>query len=142
MTPENVEAVAALEKECFSSPWSLDSMVKELSNPIAVYYTAFENGLLAGYIGMHYIIDEGYINNVAVRESHRRRGVATLLLKTLLDCGREKNLCALTLEARASNQAAIALYKRFGFRQAGLRKAYYTLPTEDALLMTLVLHHD
>lgn len=139
MTQENVEAVAALEQECFSSPWSLDSLVEELSNPLAVYYTAFRDGELVGYIGMHHIIDEGYINNVAVRESCRRQGIATQLLETLMDYAKKEDLLTLTLEVRASNQAAIAMYKDFGFKEVGLRKAYYTLPTEDAALMTLEL---
>lgn len=137
MTVDTVEAVALLESRCSSTPWSLDALAEELSNPIAVYYTATLDGKVAGYIGMHHIVDEGYINNVAVDADYRRNGVATLLLGALTAYAKAHSLRTLTLEVRASNAPAIALYSGFGFVQAGLRRGYYTLPTEDALLMTL-----
>ena len=137
MTMDTVEAVALLESRCISPPWSLDALVEELSNPIAVYYTAILDGRLVGYIGMHHIVDEGCINNVAVEPDCRRNGVATLLLGALTSYAKAHGLRTLTLEVRASNDPAIALYSGFGFARVGLRRGYYALPTEDALLMTL-----
>lgn len=136
MTMETVEAVERLEKECFSNPWSLESLAVELSNPMAVVVTASIDGVVVGYAGMHHIVDQGDIHNIAVTASHRRKGVATVLLAALLDYGTENDLEQLTLEVRASNQAAIALYETFGFEQVGRRKDYYQGPKEDALILT------
>lgn len=139
MTLETVEAVEALERECFTNPWSLDALAEELSNPLAVFYVAEADGAVVGYVGMHHIIDEGYITNVAVTQSYRRMGVAALLIRTLMDYAREHDMAMLTLEVRPSNGPACGLYKSFGFAQAGERKAYYQHPAEDALILTVKL---
>ena len=136
MTMENITQVEALEKQCFSVPWSIDSLAQELSNPMAVFYTAHIDGEIAGYAGMHHIIDEGYIANIAVSPAHRRRGIASALVGELLAYAEENELAMLTLEVRASNEAAIALYTRFGFEPAGHRRRFYTGPVEDAIIMT------
>ena len=93
-----------------------------------------EGGVL-GYAGLQVVLDEGYIDNIAVEEAARRHGVGDALLDVFCRFG-EVNLAFLTLEVRASNQAAIALYEKHGFTQAGLRKNYYDKPREDAVLMT------
>lgn len=134
---DTLREVEALEQECFSNPWSLDSLADELSNPIAVVRTAAINGKVVGYAGMHHIIDEGYITNIAVTQSHRRTGVATALMEELIRYAEENDLRMLTLEVRPSNHAAIAFYKKFNFEQEGRRTHYYTNPTEDALILTL-----
>jgi len=131
--------VAELEKACFADPWSLNSLLVELLNPNAVYLTAMKERTLLGYVGMHHIIDEGHITNLAVSPAHRREGIGKLLLKTLISRARNSKTALLTLEARASNTAAIALYGGFGFFPAGLRRGYYNNPVEDALIMTLFL---
>lgn len=136
MSLETVQAVETLEQECFSNPWSLDSLAEELSNPISVFYVATVNDVLVGYAGMHHIIDEGYITNIAVTEAFRRNGVATALLNALLDYAKENDLRMLTLEVRPSNAEALALYMAFKFEQTGQRKNYYRGPTEDALILT------
>jgi len=134
---QNVNQVAELEKVCFSQPWSLDSLLGELLNPNAVYLTAMRGEIVLGYLGMHQIIDEGYINNLAVAPGYRRQGIANTLLRELINHAREQRLAFLTLEVRASNKEAIALYGGLGFAPAGLRKNYYTIPAEDAVIMTL-----
>ncbi|WRS26792.1 ribosomal protein S18-alanine N-acetyltransferase [Oscillospiraceae bacterium MB08-C2-2] len=136
MSVENVEKVEELEKACFSAPWSLDSLVEELSNPMAVFRVAYLGEELAGYMGMHHIIDEGYITNIGVFPQLRRQGVARALLEDMLCYGEENDLNFLTLEVRPSNEAAIALYKAYGFEEAGRRTGYYQNPVEDALLLT------
>ena len=94
-----------------------------------------------GYAGVNTVLDEGYINNVAVAPQFRRQGVADELIAALVRFGRAK-LAFLTLEVRASNAPAIALYAKHGFREAGRRKNYYDDPKEDAILMTLEFDHE
>lgn len=126
-----------LEKQCFSMPWSMEMLMAELISPTCRYYAAEEDGVLAGYCGMQYVLDEGYINNIAVDPAYRRRGIASALMDRAIDVARELELAFLTLEVRESNTAAIALYEKFGFVSVGQRRAYYERPTEDAVLMTL-----
>ena len=112
-------------------------MRQELRNPMAVYFTAQSGGDVVGYAGMHCICGEGHITNLAVAPGHRRAGVARALLDALLAHAHAHRLALLTLEVRASNKAALALYGGLGFAQAGLRHGYYDAPREDALIMTL-----
>lgn len=137
MTAEVIPQIAALEKRCFSDPWSENALKEELFNDMASFLAAVtEDGTVVGYAGLHCILDEGYIANVAVAPEYRRQGVAGELLGVFLRFGKA-NLAFLTLEVRASNEPAIALYRKFGFREAGRRKNYYTAPKEDAILMTV-----
>jgi ribosomal-protein-alanine N-acetyltransferase len=136
MSLANVEAVEELERECFSNPWSLDSLAEELSNPLAVFRVITVGGEIAGYAGMHHIIDEGYITNIAVKAEFRRQGVATALMRYLLTYAEENDMRMVTLEVRASNEKAIALYAGLKFEEVGCRRRFYTNPTEDALIMT------
>ena len=92
-------------------------------------------GEVLGYAGLHVVLDEGYIDNVAVRPSCRRQGIADRLLDVFCRFGQAK-LAFLTLEVRPSNTAAVALYEKHGFQEAGRRKDYYENPKEDALLLT------
>ena len=141
MAPQHLAAIAALEKICFSHPWSRDSLAQELANPNAAFFAALLGSPpeVAGYLGMHHVLDEGYIANIAVHPRYRRRGVASALLQSLVEYARSISLSFLTLEVRPSNQAAISLYTAFGFEKAGERPAFYQDPTEDAWLMTLYL---
>ena len=92
-----------------------------------------------GYVGMMFVLDEGYISNVAVSPEHRRQGIASALIGELLRRAEELRLSFVTLEVRESNAPAIALYERFGFAPVGRRKGYYDAPKEDAILMTRFL---
>ena len=139
MDRSHLPALAALELECFSAPWSEAMLAEELYNDAASYIVAQrEDGEVLGYAGLHVVLDEGYITNIAVKAKYRRMGVAGQLLGAFLRFGRE-HLAFLTLEVRASNKPAIALYLRYGFAQVGRRKNYYDNPREDALIMTLEL---
>ena len=137
MSEETLEAVAALEKACFTAPWSLKGLREELVNPMAFFIVALIDGQVAGYAGLHHVLDEGFIANVAVGESYRRRGVASALLEAFIAYAREHGLVLLTLEVRVGNTAAQALYQQYGFVEDGRRKDYYRHPTEDALLLGL-----
>lgn len=142
MTAEHISQIAALERACFSHPWSEALLENELWNDAAVVIVAEgEDGTVLGYAGLQTVLDEGYINNVAVDEEFRRQGVADELIAAFVRYG-QANLAFLTLEVRASNAPAIALYAKHGFVQAGRRKNYYEDPKEDALLMTLKFDHE
>lgn len=137
MTMEHILQVAALERACFSRPWSEDALRSELWNDAAVIIVAeSEDGSVLGYAGLQTVLDEGYITNVAVDNAYRRQGIADELIAAFVRFGQAK-LAFLTLEVRASNAPAIALYAKHGFVEVGRRKNYYDDPKEDALLMTL-----
>ncbi|MBR1689517.1 MAG: ribosomal protein S18-alanine N-acetyltransferase [Oscillibacter sp.] len=137
MTADHLDEVAELERVCFSMPWSRKMLAEELDNALSAFLVALdEEGQVAGYAGLQVVLDEGYITNVAVRPDCRRRGVAGKLLQVFLDFARGNRLAFLTLEVRASNYDAIALYGSRGFRSVGRRKNYYEHPKEDALIMT------
>jgi len=136
MDRSHVSQVAALERECFSMPWSETMLEDSLYDSNASFIVAEdEEGNILGYAGLHAVLDEGYIDNIAVEEAARRHGVASALLDVFCRFA-EVNLAFLTLEVRKSNAAAIALYEKFGFQQVGIRKGFYSHPREDAVIMT------
>ncbi len=140
MAAAHIAAIAALEERCFSTPWSAAALAEELDNPHAVFRVAVDaDGRVLGYAGMHHIGDEGYIDNVAVDPAARRQGVARRLMAELEAYGREHALYRLTLEVRASNAAAIALYAGAGYVCDGVRPHFYRKPPEDAAIYSLVL---
>ena len=130
MTEDHVAAIAVLESLCFSDPWSEHALREELDNPCARFLVATDNGAVVGYLGCHHIAGEGFIANVAVHPDHRRRGIARLLVQA----AQAESVSRLMLEVRASNTAAIALYRSLGFTEDGIRPRFYTHPTEDAVL--------
>ena len=140
MDRSHIQQIAALEKECFSTPWTENMLEDALFDSQASFIVAeAEDGSILGYAGLHVIVDEGYIDNIAVEEAARRHGVASALLDVYCRFG-AVNLAFLTLEVRKSNLPAIALYEKFGFQQAGLRPGYYQHPREDAVIMTREFH--
>ena len=144
MTTADLDDLARLESICFSTPWTRNMLAEELDNACAAYLVAkeAESGTIVGYAGLQVAADEGYITNIAVFPACRRQGVATALLRVFLDFAQANRLSFLTLEVRAGNAAAIGLYEKYGFRQVGRRKNYYTKPKEDALLMTRAFFYD
>ena len=137
MDYDNVDQVAEIEKACFSKPWSRQMLLDAMENLSAAMIVArAENGIVLGYAGLTVVLDEGYINNIAVLEEYRKQGVASALLEVFIRFAEANDLAFLTLEVRASNAPAIALYGKHGFEEVGRRKNYYDAPKEDALLMT------
>ena len=139
MTSGHLDDVYIIETECFSHPWSKQSLEEEMNNETSLFLVAKEENEVIGYIGMSIVIDEGYIFNVAVRESYRNKGVATALINELVTYGKKNNFSFITLEVRESNLPAISLYSKFGFIKAGERKDYYSNPKENAILLTKYL---
>ena len=137
MNGDYLDEVAELERICFTTPWSRNMLAEELENDLSAFLVALDgNENVAGYAGLQVILDEGSITNVAVRPDCRRQGIAGKLLQVFLDFAQGNHLAFLTLEVRASNYDAIALYGSRGFREAGRRKNYYEHPREDAIIMT------
>ena len=137
MTAEHIAALAALERACFSDPWSEAGLSEELDNPHAVFRVAVEGDTVLGYVGMHHLLDEGFITNVAVSPAARRRGVARALLADLAAYGTAHGLYRITLEVRVGNTPAITLYEGAGYTRDGVRPGFYRDPTEDAAIYSL-----
>lgn len=137
MNADHLDEVAELERICFSTPWSRNMLAEELDNMLSAFLVALDDrDRVVGYAGVQVILDEGYITNIAVRPECRRQGIAAKLLQVFMDFAKANQLSFLTLEVRASNYDAIALYGSRGFRSMGRRKNYYEHPREDALIMT------
>ena len=140
-TPAHLNGAAELEKLCFSSPWSASSLELLTNDGIGVGYILTASvapgtePMVAAYGGMLITVDEGQITNVAVHPEHRRKGYGAAIVRSLLRHAKDEKLESVSLEVRASNTAAIELYKRAGFTEVGRRKGFYTKPTEDALVM-------
>ena len=135
MRPEHVAQVAELEKLCFSAPWSENAVRGELTNPLSLWLVAVDGDTVAGYIGSQSVMGEADMMNVAVSPSYRRQGIAEKLVVSLVEKLTAQKVSSLTLEVRASNEPAIALYEKLSFMQVGRRPNYYTKPTEDALIL-------
>ena len=137
MLPQILE----IERACFSDPWTPSILQSQISSPDHIFLAALEEETVVGYAGLTYVLDEGNITNVAVAPEWRRRGIADALLRELERRARAPllKLAFLTLEVRAGNESAIALYEKHGYKPVGRRKNYYEKPVEDALLMTLEL---
>ena len=133
---DDIDAVAAIEAECFSEPWSSQAFADVLYREDVILLAAGTDDCpTAGYVCMYMAADEGEITNVAVRSDCRGAGIAGALMDELMGRAKEHGIEKIFLEVRESNAPAIALYNKKGFEQCGVRKAFYREPTEDALLM-------
>ena len=133
-----IPEISEIERECFSHPWSEQSLRESFKNPDAYFFVYREDGKIIGYISAEIILDEGYIMNIAVKPKFRGRGVGKALVRHMIKHF-ENDLKFLTLEVRASNTAAISLYEKLGFAVIGRRKNYYQKEHEDAILMKKTL---
>lgn len=138
--PQHIAQIEDIEKSCFSAPWTREQLLSQRSGDMHVFLAACGgDGSVLGYAGMACVLDEGYISNVAVAPRYRRQGVADGLLDELLRRSGERELAFVTLEVRRGNISAQGLYAKHGFIPVGERRNYYTLPAEDAVLMTKFL---
>ena len=131
----HIKAIAELEKECFSTPWS-ENAIKTAMLGGTDFFVAQKGKRTVGFIGISCVLDEGYITNIAVRESERQKGVGTALLNRVFAKAQDSKLSFVSLEVRQSNQKAISLYGKFGFKEEGKRPNFYEKPKEDALILT------
>lgn len=136
MTLDDVEAVYAIEQATFSTPWSRQSFVDEMTtNKCARYVVAEEAGRVIAYAGAWLVFEEGHITNIAVKAEERGRGVGTAVTRALMQYAANMGVQYLTLEVRKSNLAARKMYQSLGFLELGVRKRYYEDNGEDAYLM-------
>ena len=136
MNESHVASVAAIEKECFGrDAWSEKSVSGELTNALALWLVAVEGETVAGYVGSQTVCNETDMMNVAVTADFRRQGIGEKLVTALVEELKAIESHSLTLEVRASNTPAQALYEKLGFAEAGRRPRYYQNPKEDALIL-------
>ena len=133
--PCHVPQVAAIERMCFSDPWSEESLATTASGEYGCGMVGLVDGAVVAYACMVSVLDEGEIVNVATHPDHRRHGYAREVLSALLELAREQGIVTLTLEVRVSNHGAQALYRSLGFEDVGTRRDFYTHPREDAIIM-------
>lgn len=136
MRREHLRQVLRIEEACYPRPWSAALFLSELSQRSSRRYSVAKVGpMVVGYLGMMLVADEGHITNVAVDPAWWGRGVAAWLLLDAARAAPSQGARHLTLEVRVGNDRARALYSRFGFAPAGLRRNYYPETGEDALVM-------
>jgi ribosomal-protein-alanine N-acetyltransferase len=138
MTVEDVPAAHEIDKSSFTLPWPERSLRFEVSNnPVARCWAAELDGRVVGMLVLWMIIDEAHIATLAIHPDFRRQGIAEQLLVTALEKANEEGAQSALLEVRAGNEAAQALYQKYGFEVVGRRERYYKDNNEDAVLMTL-----
>lgn len=142
MKSEHISEIAEIESRCFSMPWTEKSLSDELENENAHFLAAVFDGKVIGYVGVIEICGEADITNVAVLPEYRRCGIGEMLMKEAENGAVLRKCDSITLEVRVSNTAAISLYNKSGYKQAGIRKGFYEKPKEDALLMTKYLNEE
>lgn len=135
MDETHVQAVAELEKICFSDPWSANSIMSEVHNPLSCWYVAMDGDRLVGYIGSQSVLGWADMMNLAVHPDYRGQGIGEQLVNMLVDYLMNHDVSCLTLEVRVSNMPARKLYDKLGLSEVGRRPGYYHNPKEDALIL-------
>ncbi len=136
MTVDDIPMVQLVERKCFTTPWSRNIFISEVTrNDNAIYIVAVVGERIVGYAGIWIILDEGHITNIAVDPAFQRQGIGQGLLDVLTHAAVQRGVIAMTLEVRVSNTGAQALYSKLGFVPNGIRKQYYQDDKEDALIM-------
>jgi ribosomal-protein-alanine N-acetyltransferase len=132
----DLDAIERIERASYPTPWSRSMFASELAKPSSLSLGAVDDtGALVGYLVLSRYVDAWHVMNVAVAPDRRREGVASALLRQLLDETKDDVQRGYTLEVRVSNVGAISLYEGFGFKPKGVRRGYYTDNREDALIM-------
>ena len=139
MTQAHIADVAELEKLCFSTPWSAQSLELLTREGIGMGVVYLQEGKVVAYGGMLCGVDQGQITNVAVHPEYRRRGIGRAIVGALLKHAVNEKFEEVTLEVRKSNEAAQAMYRSMGFRAIATRPGFYSKPCEDGVIMTAYL---
>lgn len=137
LAERHLDAVCAIERLCFTTPWTRPLFEAELKRPETCHWRVLQapDGSVAAYGGFWKAVDEAHFTNIAVHPQRQRRGLGRQLLAALLDLARAQGCLSATLEVRPSNLAARALYESEGFTAAAIRPNYYSDDGEDALLL-------
>jgi ribosomal-protein-alanine N-acetyltransferase len=139
LSESELEDVLILEKDLFEEPWSREIFAKELSSETAKYFTLYSDSELVGYAGFNVIDGTAHLNTIGIKKTHQNNGLGSRLLDYIIKRSIERGCKEVFLEVRFSNKMARKLYTSFGFVPVGVRKNYYSNPTEDALIMILDL---
>jgi [ribosomal protein S18]-alanine N-acetyltransferase len=131
----HVNEVLYISNLSFLTPWTIESIEKELENKLARYVVAIKDNLVIGYGGIWLILDEGHITNIAVHPEYRGVGAGDMIVEALVELCKLEGIYSMTLEVRKSNLVAQSLYKKHGFIEEGVRKNYYADSHEDAVIM-------
>ncbi len=132
----DVPEILRIEETQFPEPWTRGMLIDEMSDVATRRYTvAVEEGVILGYLGVMFVLDELHVNTLGTAPAHEGRGVATALLTEAFADAGERRIARATLEVAASNTRAQRLYHRFGFAPVGVRRRYYERTGEDALIM-------
>lgn len=142
MNESHIDKIALIERQCFSRPWSRQSLSEELNYKAANFFVAAYKNDVYGYIGMHVIKGEAYVTNIAVEKLHQNKKIGSKLLDYVLKFGKENKFNFITLEVRNSNLIAKKLYKSKGFVEVATRKNFYNDPIEDAKILTYYFKED
>lgn len=138
MNQSHLDAVSRIEAELFTDAWSRNQFLSEIAIPVdRRYFVALRNTSVVGYIGVAVMGEDAHINNIAVVASLQRQGIGSRLLESAEQFAHDAGAEHLTLEVRASNTGARALYETYGFQQEGVRRGYYDDNREDAIVMWL-----
>jgi [ribosomal protein S18]-alanine N-acetyltransferase len=136
MREEDIDQVLEVELASFATPWSRDAFYNELTNnQFATYIVLEENDKIIGYCGVWIVVDEAHVTNIAILPDYRGKKLGQILMSKLIEVAIEKGAKSMTLEVRVTNDPALALYRKFGFQNGGIRKNYYSDNQEDALVM-------
>lgn len=138
----HIPAVLSIENASISPPWSEGALLNEVGRDDGLFTLAVENGAVLGFLILRRVADEAELYQIAIHEDARRRGVADILMNTAKEYCRKNNILSIYLEVRKSNEPAIRLYKKHGFKNEGRRKNYYSSPVEDAIVMAGFLAAD
>ncbi len=137
MTKEHLDKIKENLKEDFDEFWNENVLKNELENPASTYIVAKdEQNNIVGYAGIWQPIDEAHITNIVTKKDKRRNKIGTRMLEELIKVAKEKKLKDITLEVNVNNIPAINLYKKYNFKEVGIRKKYYN-NSDDAIIMTL-----
>jgi ribosomal-protein-alanine N-acetyltransferase len=134
--PEDVPQLFLLEQACFGDPWSQKSLRDTLNEEHSFFAVAEEDGRIYGYLNTTYVLDEMNLNRICVLPEYRRSGVGSALMQQMFTCAQQRQIRALYLEVRESNENAQRVYRRFGFQVVGRRAGFYQNPTEAGLVMS------
>jgi ribosomal-protein-alanine N-acetyltransferase len=135
VTSEDIPRILEIEQESFTPPWSVETFLNELDRDDSLFTVAIQDNEIVGFSITRQMADEAELQNIAVIKTHQRQGIADALVNSVLDWAKKQEIQAIYLEVRESNDSAIALYTKHGFKPIGLRRDYYDQPTENAVIM-------
>ncbi len=140
MTIEDCEAVGEIERRNFSVPWTVDDFEGSIvQDNYRLYVCVSDDDEIIGYSSFYFVVDEAEIVNIFVREDYRKSGIGKALIEKMIEEARNQNVKNMFLEVRKSNEPAKGLYKKCGFSDVSIRKGFYEKPTEDAIVMRIMI---